>query len=170
MDNIKASKSSSTDGASKGGGFMFIDSGVYATVTNSVFANNTAIYRGGSFFLSSGSNLTLENISFFNGSAVVSRGGDIHNDGGILKWNNGVSIGSKGDLYGNGTQCASGGSISILNGNATLANLHFEGQRVAYFGGILYALTSPNVYVENMTSFDTQAIQFSGAFYVVKTI
>lgn len=147
---------------------MFIDAGVSVTVTNSQFVNSTAMYRGGSFFLSAGSNLTLDTISFFNGSAVTSRGGDIHNDGGMLTWNNGKSIGNNGQLFLNQTQCPSGGSISILNGNATLTNLHFEGQRVSYYGGILYALNSQSIYVENVTSFDTQALLFSGAIHLVK--
>lgn len=141
MNNVRAIGNRALSTSSNGGGFLYIDTNTSATVVNSYFENNIA-YRGGSFFVSASSTLNITNTVFRNGSTYNSRGGDVHNNGGQFFWTGGASYGSYQNIdysisnQNLALQGASGGSVSLLGGSASISGIHFEGQRVAYFGAL----------------------------------
>lgn len=176
MDNIRAIGNRATSTSSYGGGVVYIDANVTTPVVvkNSYFESNIA-YRGGSFFVSGSSTLNITNSVFRNGSTYNSRGGDVHVNGGQLTWTGGASYGSYENIdYSNTTQTltlqgASGGSVSLLGGSASVSGIHFEGQRVAYYGAVFYCYGPANLSIDSITTNDTQSYQMGGLIYSLNT-
>lgn len=170
MANVTAISNSASSQTAFGGGVVFLDTGSSATVVDSYFEKNIG-FRGGAFFVSALSTLNVSNTVFRNGATYNSRGGDIHVNGGQLTWIGGASYGSYETIdfinQNQTLQGASGGSISLLGGSASISNIYFEGQRVSYFGAVLYSFGPTMITLTNITTNDTQTLRRGGVFYIL---
>lgn len=167
MGNITAIGNIATSVAGTGGGVVYADTSSQVIVSDSFFANNTAMYRGGSFYIATDSNLSLKDCNFVNGSAVNSRGGDMHIAQSKVVWDGGSSVGPFGDY--NNSFVNSGGSISVDTSAAgEFTNLNFKGQRVGSFGAVIYASFGCTATMTNISTNDTQAALAGGVIYSVK--
>jgi predicted outer membrane repeat protein len=107
---------------SQNGGAIYLNANATLSVTNSVFANNTAQVHGGAIY--NAGTLTLTNSTMSGNHATNADGGGINNSGTLTVTNSTLS-GNSG--YG-------GGGISNI-GSATVTNSTVSGNRATFNGG-----------------------------------
>ena len=102
---------------------------------NSTFIHNSAVSWGGVMDNQRGSNITINSCHFERNSVLVNQGGVVRTSRDIV-----TIINSK--FYFNTAVKSSGGALSGLNSNFTLASCQFIGNSASYRGGALYTIGS----------------------------